>query len=152
MARYKAKVVQAAGEKCEKQMGNIPEGTWFLKVLFKCIEKFDQEYEQFEPIVTEKDVLFDKKYFLSHDIITTGKQGEQRSLYECSIYFLEKDFGFAGNASDLQEFVVGMERELITDIDERGYENIKWINNPDGRKPLVKPGLEDEFANIFNKK
>lgn len=158
MARYKATIRQVKGEKTDKEMGKIPEGSWYLKVLFKCTEKFNTDHETWEDISLEddmgqpKDLLFSKRYFLSHDITSTDNQGRTRTLFESSMYFLEKDLGFSGDASHLQEKLMDMEVEIITYTNERGYEDLKYINRPGGRKPLVKAGEEEDFASVFNKR
>ena len=153
MARYKAKVVSVKAEQCEKQMGNIPAGTWYLKVLFHCNEKLNTEYDEWEAVNTDKDLLFDQKYFLGHDIMTTSKTGETRSMYECSRYFMQEELGFAGNDSELEKALIDMKRILVTEVNAGGYENIKYINDPDKkRKPMVSENKAQEFASIFNRK
>ena len=156
MARYKARVCADNAKQYKKDAmsnSNIPDGTWYVKVLFECKEKWIQDHEEWTPCPKDENdklPLNSKTYFLSHDVFYETKQG-RKSQFQTSKYWMERDLGFTGKDSELQE-LVDTEVELITEPSSSGYENItKIIGRGGGRKPLVEEGKEQEFASIFNR-
>jgi len=149
MAKYKTVVHSINANQTDAPTAKLPAGTWYLNISFKPSDKYVNDFAEWQP-VEDPDLRLWKRYYMSHDIEYAMKDGSKKSLYQITVENLKKDFDFEGNDSEIQG-IVGLEREIVTEINDRNYEEIKWINGPHQRKPLVDENKKEDFASFFNR-
>jgi hypothetical protein len=91
----------------------------------------------------------DKLYFLSTELAKTGKNAGQ-SRIEILRKDLAETYGHSGGLTEesLAKLVGSTEFELVVELNDKGYPQVKWVNKPGGKKMPTKALPPDFLAKL----
>lgn len=149
MAKYKAKVFKVQVKQLESDTPKLKKGDYLVEVVWKPshIQNYEQWVEIPEPVGDEKIQWLSKAYFLGDVVV--GQPPNQKTMTQMAKENMEADFEYNGSSSEL-ETIIGYENELVTET-VNGYEQVKFVNNPNRKAVIFAKSDRDGFADIWDK-
>jgi len=142
--KFKGKVKKAEVKKLEKATATLPVGTFFIKVAWLCTH--EELYDSWQEIPEGTSVWQDKVYWCS----PTVKPGSEKSSLQVTKEQLKDNFNFEDDAAKI-DTIIGFENELVVEKNDGGYDQVKFVNNPNRKRSVIPKEDVESFSSIFDK-
>jgi len=143
--KFKGAVKKVEVKKLENATPNLPAGTFFIKVAWLC--SHEELYDSWQEIPEGTSVWQDKVYWCSPNV----KAGSEKSSLEITKEQLKDNFNFEGSTTDINS-IEGYVNELVVEKNGAGYDQVKFVNNPNRKRSVIPKEDVDNFASIFDSK
>jgi len=142
--KFKGKVKKAEVKKLEKATATLPVGTFFIKVAWLCTH--EELYDLWQEIPEGTSVWQDKVYWCSPNV----KPGSEKSSLQVTKEQLKDNFNFEDDAAKI-DTIIGFENELVVEKNDGGYDQVKFVNNPNRKRSVIPKEDVESFSSIFDK-
>jgi len=142
--KYKGNVKTVEVKKLENATTHLPAGTHFIKVAWLCTHEW--LYDTWQEIPEGTTIWQDKAYFC-HAI---AREGAQKSSLEVTKEQLKDNFNYEGGAANMDS-IIGYTNELVIEQDAKGYDQVKYVNNPNRKRSVIPKEDVESFSSIFDK-